>query len=193
MRALIIVVLLAGTARAEPPTGYQCAPGTAIKGVGCTCPKTHKEKRDSEGTALCAAAFTQSALQQLVALLKKSDLPGAIELAKKYNFGDPKAQQAMALELVAWLKPAIEKSALSASRGQCQDVNKASAVADQWMTLAINMVGKRFKRSEYGDDMMTAFTDKLSEFFEPVWKARDACIATASKDDGTTEITAARD
>lgn len=50
--------VLAGDTTADPqppPSGYQCAPGETNKGVGCTCPTTHVEKRDAENTATCVS------------------------------------------------------------------------------------------------------------------------------------------
>ncbi len=61
LRLAIVILLSAGTAVAGPVTSYDCAPGTPVKGVGCSCPKSYKgkaytPKRDSAdpGRAICA-------------------------------------------------------------------------------------------------------------------------------------------
>src|ERR1041384_7546021 len=53
MTRLLVLVLLIGVARADAPSGYQCAPGSAKPGIGCACPATHVEKRDAENNATC--------------------------------------------------------------------------------------------------------------------------------------------
>jgi len=192
--ALLVLIAMSLEAAAAPPTGYACAPGATNKGVGCTCPAKHREKRDAENIAVCAAAPTATALQQLLALLNKSDLVAATELARKYDF-DEKGQQEAAKIFVKWLAPLREPVALQASRGQCSAVNKTLAVVGQWRALFLTMIGthadKRYK--EYKDDVMDAFIDKLDELLEPMTSNLASCIATASKDDGTAQIKAAYD
>ena len=48
--------MLTGTAiaAADAPSGYQCQPGTARKGVGCACPAGHVERRTDDDIATCA-------------------------------------------------------------------------------------------------------------------------------------------
>ncbi len=58
LRALCVALLVSfwsTSASAQPaPTGYDCAPGTPIKGKGCSCPKAYQDKRDGEGKAICS-------------------------------------------------------------------------------------------------------------------------------------------
>jgi hypothetical protein len=53
-RSLLVLLATMGTARAAPPTGYQCSPGKVQINVGCTCPAKFTPKRDAEGSAICA-------------------------------------------------------------------------------------------------------------------------------------------
>jgi formylglycine-generating enzyme required for sulfatase activity len=53
---VIVTVLVAGwPAAADTPVGYECAPGTPKKGVGCTCPAGHTSKLDGDKIARCVA------------------------------------------------------------------------------------------------------------------------------------------
>ncbi len=60
--SILVLVCLASNAFADAPvTSYDCAPGTPVKGVGCSCPKLHsdgkpylaKRAADDEGKAIC--------------------------------------------------------------------------------------------------------------------------------------------
>ncbi len=62
---ILFLMCIASTAVADAPvTSYDCAPGTPVKGVGCSCPKQHSDgktytsKRDpaDEGKAICVGA-----------------------------------------------------------------------------------------------------------------------------------------
>jgi hypothetical protein len=190
LRGLIVLLLLSTSADASPPSGYACSPGSTNKGAGCTCPAKHREKRDAENIALCAAAPTANAAQQLKALLAKPNLVAAIELAKKFDF-DEKTLKDTAMAFVKWVAPVRDQIALLASRGQCSAVSKQLDGVNQWRTLFVTMTGRSWSRNEYKDDMMNAFTDKLDEVLAPLTNNLKACIDTASKDDGTAQIKAA--
>ncbi len=57
IRIAILFLLASTSAFADAPvTSYECAPGTPVKGIGCSCPKaSHIAKRDplDEGKAIC--------------------------------------------------------------------------------------------------------------------------------------------
>ena len=56
---LAMIVLAAAIVRADAPSGYQCTPGTAKRGVGCTCPQGYSSKRDDDNVATCAKQVTE--------------------------------------------------------------------------------------------------------------------------------------
>jgi hypothetical protein len=192
MRGLIVVLVLTRVAFAEPPSAYQCTPGTANKGVGCTCPTSHREKRDAENTALCAAKPTATAAQQLLALVNKYNLTAAIELAKKNDF-DKATYTAVTAVFGKWLVPIGEQVKLLASRGQCSAANKLLDGAKPWRTLIITMFGRHVGNTDFKDETIAFLEDMLDQALEPLTKQRQACLDTASKDDGTAQIKAAYD
>lgn len=53
MRILLALVATARVAGAEPPSSYQCKPGTAKPGVGCACPAGYQDRRDGSNAAIC--------------------------------------------------------------------------------------------------------------------------------------------
>jgi len=55
-RAIFVCAVLGGVALADPPTGYRCGEGKPNPGKGCTCPSGFADKREADGTAVCAAA-----------------------------------------------------------------------------------------------------------------------------------------
>jgi outer membrane protein OmpA-like peptidoglycan-associated protein len=85
MRALLIVLMAAGLAHADPPDGYRCGQGKAIAGKGCECPKGMAEKRDAENNAICAAApssCVKVAASLRALLAKDGDITKKIDPAK---------------------------------------------------------------------------------------------------------------
>lgn len=188
--AFVCLMVMSSTVSADPPTGYACTPGTPNKGVGCTCPAKHRQKRDAENIAVCAAAPTATAAQQLMALLAKDNLAAANELARKFDF-DEKAQQAAVMAFAKTLQPLADRVVLQSSRGQCSAVQKSLGTVEPWRSLFITMFGRRFSgdkalKSEIEDALNDAIDTKL----EPLWGTLKTCVATASKDDGTPQIKA---
>lgn len=55
MRIVLVLVAVTGVAGAEPPSSYQCKPGTAKTGVGCACPAGYQDRRDGDNAAICYA------------------------------------------------------------------------------------------------------------------------------------------
>jgi hypothetical protein len=194
MRLLLVVVIvvLASPAEANPPAAYACQPGTPNRGVGCTCPNGHRAKRDAEDTALCAAAPTRSAASLLLAAVNKGDLVAATELARKYDFSkDETTHKAVLVAFANWFKPAVEQIALRSARGQCTATIKTLARAEEWGRLDLTFIGKSSGVTK--DEVEAAYLDAFAQALEPYRAQLATCIATASKDDGTAPITAQRD
>jgi hypothetical protein len=55
LRSVVVMSVVAASARADTPTSYRCGDGKAVPGVGCTCPANKEPAQNAEGTALCAA------------------------------------------------------------------------------------------------------------------------------------------
>jgi len=53
MQSTLLLVGLVRIAAADAPSGYQCSPGTPKRGVGCTCPTNHADRRIDENIAAC--------------------------------------------------------------------------------------------------------------------------------------------
>lgn len=191
--SFVFLMVMSSSVSADPPSGYACTPGTPNKGVGCVCPAKHRQKRDAENIAVCAAAPTATAAQQLMALLAKDNLAAATELARKFDFDD-KAQQGAMMVFVKWLPPMAERVVLQASRGQCSTVKKSLDTIEPWRSLFITMLGRRFAaEKDLQNEVMGVFNDTLDTKLEPLWNTLKTCVATASKDDGTPHIKAAYD
>lgn len=191
MRGLLVVLVLARVASAEPPSAYQCAPGTANKGVGCTCPASHREKRDAENTAVCSAKPTATAAQQLLALVNKYNFTAAIDLARKNDFDKATYTEVTKVFAAKWIGPVRDQVTLLASRGQCSAVNKQLDSAKPWRTLLVTMFGRHIGTSDFKDDGIALLEDMIDQALEPLTKQRQACLDTASKDDGSAQIKAA--
>jgi hypothetical protein len=55
MRSLLVLLLVAGVAAADPPSGYKCGPGgRVLQGRGCACPSEKLDARDADNKAICA-------------------------------------------------------------------------------------------------------------------------------------------
>jgi tetratricopeptide (TPR) repeat protein len=54
------LLVMSGVAHAAPPSSYQCTPGTAKQGVGCSCPAGYQDRRDGSNTAICYARHPPS-------------------------------------------------------------------------------------------------------------------------------------
>ncbi|MBA2539886.1 MAG: hypothetical protein H0V17_09650 [Deltaproteobacteria bacterium] len=189
-----MLMFVAEPVLAGPPSGYACAPGTTNKGVGCTCPAKFREKRDAENVALCATAPTPNVSAQLLGFADKANVDAAIALAKKYEFKDMKTLQAVVVAFVKWAKPRKEETALLASRGQCSAIGKITATGTKWTKLMTTMIGKRFQKDEEAQYAAAdAIIERLDPVLAPLDADRTACIATASKDDGSVQIKAAYD
>lgn len=82
---LIVGLVITGiaTAHAAPPSGYQCGPGKVRVGVGCSCPASHLEGRDQEGTAICVAKPKPVTYEVLIARADNLDCAKSGEVYNK--------------------------------------------------------------------------------------------------------------
>lgn len=53
MVAVAGIATVARPARGDAPSGYQCAPGSPKKGVGCACPVGYADRRIEDNVAVC--------------------------------------------------------------------------------------------------------------------------------------------
>ncbi len=189
MRIVVLLLALTRVAFAAPPSGYQCAPGTVKKDVGCACPAGHAEKRDAENIATCvvAAPAGPSYTLQFIKALADEDLVKAADLALKLDAStDVKAVEALARSFDAWL--ATTRSL--GPKGRCaalqQATNRRFSYEDVW----VNLLQKLEKRSPA---MQVTANKKieLARAIDPLVKEFDTCVAEAAKTDGTAKLVAA--
>jgi hypothetical protein len=193
----VVAMLAAQPVAARPPTGYACAPGTVNRGVGCTCPKAYRDRQDGEGTAICVTAPSPNVSAQFVAAVAKGDLATAKTLVTKYDFvNEKKALEALAKSFTAWVKPAKDQATLAASRGQCKAVSDLLGRGHQYLNVFMaigNRLDKKANSDPNGTTIGDTIGDQVAEHLDPISDEYSNCIKTASKDDGTSQLSAARD
>lgn len=191
--AVIVLCMFARSTSAAPPSGYQCDPGTAVKGVGCSCPKGTVGKRDTDNVAVCATAEQQSAAQQFVKAVGKGDLATAQALARRINIlKDQGATTALANSFKSWLATEVPKLALQSARGQCSLVIAGQRRGAEYRGVFLAMIDPLGKvRQDLADQLHDQIDDIVRQQLGPLAKLRDDCLAVAAKDDGTPAIAAA--
>lgn len=194
---LVVLVMFSTAAYAAPkgvPSAYQCGPGTPVVGIGCSCPATHAQRRDAENAATCVAIpkVDAGATTKFMKALNDEDIEAAKELALKIDgAADKKAVDALTTAFDVWMHSAmVGKVEKQAELGFCGLIQSTLGYGWDYVETWGNLMKQSQKRTPSLDLVELVRSDadgKLS----PIYAARDACIAAASKVDGSKQVESA--
>lgn len=199
MHAGTIVVLIAVFAQsvfAAPPSGYQCAPGTPNKGVGCTCPADHTSRLDAEDIATCVAVpkptagarFIKHLEQSLPYISSVNEFEDAAILALQLDAGvDTKAIEVLTAAFNSWLKSGETSARVEAMLAHCSIIDGWIETGNRWRRIWENAMTRLDRRVPASRAKETTL-QRIDKQLEPFRRRRDECIAQASKQDGSNRV-----